>query len=275
MSTSAEWFRVLALGSIWATILGVLLLNLSAEKPNSRNVWFWFGASLFFVGLTSGMVQVFGWGAFHGYLLLSLGTSVIGLCISGLLYRHYIRSACAFQYPPDLDATAQPQSHDREEVLRYLVDKAIDQTGYQKIYNKKRASFIKLATLIFSTTATILLGLKGLRAEDTFKNIAFMFSAAVTLLTALEPYFNFRSFWVEHEIAQSRFLGLRADLNFYMADIESTDRDEELEKSEKISRLEKLHQEKLKKLDELHLEYQKIWSELNNIWAENRRREKT
>jgi hypothetical protein len=43
MSTSAEWFRVLALGSIWATLFGVLLLNLRAEKPSSRNVWFWFG----------------------------------------------------------------------------------------------------------------------------------------------------------------------------------------------------------------------------------------
>ena len=275
MSTSAEWFRVLALGSIWATVIGVLLLNLRAEKPSSRNVWFWFGASLFFVGLTSGLVQVFGWSTFHGYLLFILATSVIGLCISGLLYRHYIRSARTRRYPPDLDGTAQPQSHDREEVLRHLVDRAIDQTGYQKFYNKKRATFIKLAALIFSTMATILLGLKGLQAEEAFKNIAFVFSAAVTLLTALEPYFNFRSFRVEHEIAQGRFLGLRADLNFYMADTESTDRDEKLEKSEKIERLEKLHQEKLKKLEELHKEYQKIWSQLNNVWAENRRREKT
>src|SRR5262249_54083860 len=154
------------LGSIWATVFGFLLLNLRGEKPSSRNVWFWFGASLFFVGLTSGMVQVFGWGAFHGYLFFSLATSVIGLCISVLLYRHYIRSARTRRYPPDLDATAQAQSHDREEVLRYLVEKAINQTGYQKFYNKKRASFIKLAALIFSTTATILLGLKGLQAEE-------------------------------------------------------------------------------------------------------------
>jgi len=103
-----------------------------------------------------------------------------------------------------------------------------------------------------------LLGLKGLRVGETFKNIAFVFSAAVTLLSALEPYFNFRSFWVEHEIAQGRFLGLRADLDFYMAGTESNDRDD-----------------KLKKLEELHKEYQTIWNDLNNVWAENRRREKT
>ena len=201
------------------------------------------------------MVQVFGWGAFHGYLLFILTTSVVGLFTSGLLYRNSILSAGTRRYKPDLQANAEPQSHDRAQVLRYLVESAIDQTGYQKSVNKKRASFIKLAAMIFSTTATILLGLKGLRSEDTFKNIAFVFSAAVTLLSALEPYFNFRSFWVEHEIAQGRFLGLRADLEFYMAGTESNDRDAELEK--------------------LHQEYQKIWNDLNAVWAENRRREKT
>jgi len=98
--------------------------------------------------------------------------------------------------------------------LRYAIEKAINQTGYQKLRNQKKASYIKLAAMLFSSAATVLLGLKGVGSEQVFKNIAFVFSASVTLLTALEPFFNFRSFWVEHEIAQGRFLGLRADLDF-------------------------------------------------------------
>jgi len=93
-------------------------------------------------------------------------------------------------------------------------------------------------------------------SEQVFKNVAFVFSASVTLLTALEPFFNFRSFWVEHEIAQGRFLGLRADLEFYLAGLDSNHLDE-------------------RKLDSFHQRYQEIWDDLNTVWAENRRREKT
>jgi hypothetical protein len=98
--------------------------------------------------------------------------------------------------------------------------------------------------------------LKGVGSEQIFKNIAFVFSASVTLLTALEPFFNFRSFWVEHEVAQGRFLGLRADLDFYLAGSDAKHRDET-------------------KLAGFHQTYQKIWDDLNTVWAENRRREKT
>jgi hypothetical protein len=138
--------------------------------------------------------------------------------------------------------------------LQAEIDRAINQTGYQKSRNQRKATYIKLATLFFSTAATILLGLKGLEPEQTFKNIAFVFSASVTLLTALEPFFNFRSFWVEHEIAQGHFIGLSADLSFYMAGNPAPDP---------------------KKLDEFHETYRKIWADLNAVWAENRRREKT
>jgi hypothetical protein len=263
MGTPAEWIHVLVSGCVWAFMFGVLLFSFHAESSRLRTqrrrggrIWFWFGASLVFAGLSFGMMQAFGWRLLHGWLLFTFTTSLLGMCASGAFYRRISRSSDASRGPdPDGD-NAAAAVHDRAGILRYAIEKAINQTGYQKLRNQKRASYIKLAAMLFSSAATVLLGLKGVGSEQVFKNIAFVFSASVTLLTALEPFFNFRSFWVEHEIAQGRFLGLRADLDFYLAGSDAKHPDET-------------------KLAGFHQAYQKIWDDLNTVWAENRRREKT
>jgi hypothetical protein len=94
MATSAEWVHVLALASIWAIIFGVALFNLRALRTkgsSSRKVWLWFGALLLFVGLSSGMVQTFGWSVFQGGLLLILAASLVGLYCSGFLFYRRMR----------------------------------------------------------------------------------------------------------------------------------------------------------------------------------------
>lgn len=263
MGTPAEWIHVLVSGCVWAFIFGFLLFSLHAEsfrlrtqKRRGGRVWFWFGASLIFAGLSFGMMQAFGWRLLHGWLLFVFTTSLLGMCASCTFYRRLPRSSAASQgADPDRDNVV-PELHDRAGFLRYEIERAISQTGYQKLRNQKRASYIKLAAMFFSSAATVLLGLKGVGSEQIFKNMAFVFSASVTLLTALEPFFNFRSFWVEHEVAQGRFLGLRADLDFYLAGSDAKDPDET-------------------KLAGFHQTYQKIWDDLNTVWAENRRREKT
>jgi hypothetical protein len=164
---------------------------------------------------------------------------------------------------PDKGVASKPvaepgQPVQKEAQLLFDIEKAIRQTGFQKQRNQKRATYIKLAVMLFSSAATVLLGWQGMQSEGTkivLKNTAFVLSASVTLLTALEPFFNFRSFWVEHEVAQGRFIGLRADVDFYLpgSDPQSLDQ---------------------KKLDDFHQKYQVIWDDLNKVWADNRRREK-
>jgi hypothetical protein len=256
MGTPAEWIYVLVSGCICALILGFLLFSLRAKSFRSRRVWFWFGASLVFAGLSLGMMQAFGWRLLHGGLLLIFITSLVGLFACGTLYRRFPRSSDTSQGPVRHQDNAAPEFPDKAELLRHAIERAINQTGYQKLRNQKRASYIKLAAMLFSSAATVLLGLKGVGSEQVFKNVAFVFSASVTLLTALEPFFNFRSFWVEHEIAQGRFLALRADVEFYLAGSDAKHPNED-------------------KLAGFHQTYQKIWENLNTVWAENRRREKT
>ncbi len=255
MGNPAELIHALVSACIWALLFGFLLFNFHANTLRPRRVWFWFSASAIFAGLIVGLMQVFEWRLFHGWRLLFFATSLLGVCVSATFYRRSARSSDSSHGPVRTRDYVPAEIHDKVGFLRYEIEKAINQTGYQKQRNQKRASYIKLASMFFSSAATVLLGLKDVDAEQVFKNIAFVFSASVTLLTALEPFFNFRSFWVEHEIAQGRFLGLRADLEFYLAGPDAQHPDE--------------------KLDVFHKTHQRIWDDLNTVWAENRRREKT
>lgn len=202
------------------------------------------------------MTEVFRWRLLHGWLPLLFVASLIAMGASVGFYWQFVGSSESGGDPDNDDGGVTYAAPNRAGVLRNEIQGAIERTGYNKWRNQKRATYIKLATLVFSTAATILLGLKGLSAEESFKNIAFTLSASVTLLTALEPFFNFRSFWVEHEIAQGRFIGLRNDLEYYLAGPDAMPPDEV-------------------RLAAFHDSYNKIWADLNLVWAENRRREKS
>jgi hypothetical protein len=255
MGNPSELIHVVVSGCIWALLFGFLLSGFRGNTLHPRRAWLWFIASAVFAGLTMGLLQVFEWRLFHGWLMLIFAASLAGLCVSGIIYRRTGRFSNSSDGSVHSQNYVPPELPDRAELLRSEIEKAINQTGYQKLRNQKRASYIKLAAMFFSSAATVLLGLKDIGAEQVLKNIAFVFSASVTLLTALEPFFNFRSFWVEHEIAQGRFLGLRADLEYYLAGSDPKHPDEP-------------------KLAAFHQTYQKIWDDLNAVWAENRRREK-
>jgi hypothetical protein len=200
LGTASEWVRVLASNCIWAAVLGFLLLGTHPERFRSRRTWLGFGGSVFLAGLNVGMVGVFGWRVLHGWLLLIFAASLLGLSCCATFYRRAISRRPPRSSAANNMSVSQPVSLDvpfaaslnQAAALKHEIDRAIEQTGYQKLRNQRKATYIKLATLLFSTAATIFLGLKGLEPEQTFKNIAFVFSASVTLLTALEPFFNFR-----------------------------------------------------------------------------------
>src|ERR1035441_6763155 len=106
----------------------------------------------------------------------------------------------------------------KAKYIREEVDRSIKHVQHNRTKNQNRASVIKVAIVSFSMLATILLGLQiGLRSEAYFKQIAFVSGAFVTALTALEPFFNFRALWVEHELALARFYRIKSGLEFYIS----------------------------------------------------------
>lgn len=73
---------------------------------------------------------------------------------------------------------------------------------------------IRLLALGLSGAATILLGLSELSGTAAW---GFALSAMVTLITALEPFFNFRSRWVSADEALARWHRSEEELTLYVA----------------------------------------------------------
>lgn len=142
------------------------------------------------------------------------------------------------------------------ELLQTKVGEAIKKVRGNRQDNRRKASLIKLAATFCSAIATILLGLKVPNLESQFKDIAFVLTALITLLSALEPFFNFRALWVEHEIALWKFYRLRDRIDFYLAGY----------KPEKMS---------IDEINSFHAEFQTIWNDLSQSWINYRKQEKS
>jgi Protein of unknown function (DUF4231) len=114
---------------------------------------------------------------------------------------------------------------EKAKLIESKIEDALDYLNNKLTYNKKRASFVKILSIILSGLLTIFLGLQNTGFDTYLKNAAFAMGTIVTLLNALEPFFNFRAVWVENEVALSSLFRLRDDFQFFMAgaDIENLD----------------------------------------------------
>ncbi|MFF3763037.1 SLATT domain-containing protein [Streptomyces sp. NPDC001922] len=150
---------------------------------------------------------------------------------------------------PDIRPDAGPSPRD---VAALLLDKIREGTDYTRGKKKRfglSASVTKVATLVLSAASTVILGLQNLNA---WAGLALACVALVTLLGAVEPFFNWRSRWVLMEEAQYRFQRLADDLEYLVA----TTAADELT----------FHQ-----LGEIFGRYQTIWDDLSRTWLEHRR----
>ncbi|MFD5828122.1 SLATT domain-containing protein [Lentzea sp. NPDC060358] len=104
---------------------------------------------------------------------------------------------------------------------------------------------VRLTTLVLSAVSTIILGLQNL---DPWTGTAFALVAVVTVVSALEPFFAWRSLWVLMEDASSRFHRLEDDLSYYVA---STPAD----------------QVEAERVREMFERYREIWDSLSSRWS--------
>lgn len=138
------------------------------------------------------------------------------------------------------------------EAAALLLDKIRQGNGYARGKKKRfsrSAAVTKVATLVLSAASTVILGLQNLNA---WAGLALACVALVTLLGAIEPFFNWRSRWVLMEEAQYRFQRLADDLEYLVA---STAADELT----------------FDQLSEIFGRYQVIWDDLSRTWLEHRR----
>ena len=140
----------------------------------------------------------------------------------------------------------------KANLLAEMVGHSIDHAKKNRLYNSKRASIIRIVTIIASTLVTIFLGLQIDKAQVYFQPIAFILGALVTLLNALEPFFNYRALWIEHEQALAEFYEIKNDLDFYLSGTKPNDLD-------------------LKVLDKFRERHWLVWNHLHRSWIEHRK----
>ncbi|MFI8916470.1 DUF4231 domain-containing protein [Streptomyces sp. NPDC053513] len=132
------------------------------------------------------------------------------------------------------------------------MDKIRQGNGYARGKKKRfsrSAVVTKVATLVLSAASTVILGLQNLNA---WAGLALACVALVTLLGAVEPFFNWRSRWVLMEEAQYRFQRLADDLEYLVASTSADDLT-------------------FDQLNEIFDQYQAIWGDLSRTWLEHRR----
>lgn len=107
---------------------------------------------------------------------------------------------------------------------------------------------VRLTTLVLSAASTIILGLQNL---DPWTGTAFSLVAVVTVVSALEPFFAWRSLWVLMEEASYKFHRLQDDLGYYIASTPPEEVDPE-------------------RVREMFQRYQEIWDGLSDRWLKFR-----
>jgi hypothetical protein len=135
--------------------------------------------------------------------------------------------------------------------LRKRSEESHDMVEKLKHKYRKRAFILKIISVLFSGVATILLGLQIAGLERWFKDGAFILVSIGTIVTALEPFLNFRALWIINEHSQSLFANLTDDIDYYLAGTEP----------------ERLNKESL---DEFQRRHRHIWETLNTQWNDQR-----
>lgn len=92
--------------------------------------------------------------------------------------------------------------------------------------NKIRAFGLKITAIWFAAAITILLGIEGFTQFGTlFKNVALILGASITVINAVDAFFDHRALWIRQSAKLVKLLNLRRDLRFFTIGVEPEDVD--------------------------------------------------
>lgn len=143
-------------------------------------------------------------------------------------------------------------TRDKIEFFKRDLDGKIEFFKYVQINNKKKAFLLKMLATLFGLLTTVLLGLQV--AELTagiLKNIALVTSALVTLLSAIDAFFNHRALWVRYTATLSQLDVVRIELDYLNAAADQAPKEGDV--------------------DRLFAKYRSILDETNTSWTELRK----
>jgi hypothetical protein len=139
----------------------------------------------------------------------------------------------------------------REAFLHFrdLVSADMDWADSRKARFRTRASCAKVAALALAAASTVVLGIPAIPNRAA---IALPMVALVTLISALEPFFNWRSRWVLMEETQYRLNRIRDEMDYYLVTTPAADLDRD-------------------RLRRFFADHQDIWRDVSRKWIEFRK----
>ncbi|HEV3360232.1 MAG TPA: DUF4231 domain-containing protein [Pseudonocardiaceae bacterium] len=139
----------------------------------------------------------------------------------------------------------------REALLgfRQLVSADIDWSELRKRRFRRRAAMVKVGTLVLTALSTVILGIEAIPARAS---IALPAVALVTVLSALDSFFGWRSRWVLMEETQFRLNRIRDEIDYYLV----------CTPTEEVSRA---------KLGQFFHDQQDVWAHVNRRMMEFRK----
>jgi len=136
-------------------------------------------------------------------------------------------------------------------MFRELVSSDMEWASSRKSRFRANAARTRVATLMLTAASTVVLGIAGIPARAT---VALPMVALVSVLSAVDTFFSWRSHWILMEETQYRLNQLRDEIDYYLV----TTRSSQVTKGD---------------LDAFFQRQQKIWAEASRRWVEFRKLE--
>jgi ABC-type multidrug transport system fused ATPase/permease subunit len=118
----------------------------------------------------------------------------------------------------DLGGDGGVNVEQRVAFLRTELDRQQQRFAHRRRRDKRKSFVLQMATVALSATITVLLGLRvAAGLQRTLANIALVLGALVTVLAAMEAFFNHRGLWVSRTVTVRRLEELRRQTDYQLA----------------------------------------------------------
>ena len=132
------------------------------------------------------------------------------------------------------------------DTLMSEIDCAINFFQIKHKKTKRKAYAIKISSVCFSVLITVVLGLSiNEDLGDLVKNIALVLGAIVTIINAVDAFYNYGALWIKNTVTLSKLRELRRKIEFYSAGCDPADFSEK-KLNEFLHELQKISKDDIK-----------------------------
>ena len=115
---------------------------------------------------------------------------------------------------------------DKLKLLQTEIQQQINAFDKRQIRNRRIAMTYKVFSVMLASATTVLLGIQiDAGWAGTLKNIALVLSAMLTVISAVEAFFDNRALWIRQFVTLMRLMDLKRDVAYYVAGTSSEELD--------------------------------------------------